>query len=190
MIPYRTRPGLGFCWLMATLLVVVGFIFWGLRMPALEEIWRINIDVGLGQRPPLSAREFQLLQRELKHHKELAAAITENQTAGIFSLNTNGRVEIPYAYLVRATPATPNILQVDCEDGKKNGSLTVHARTAKANYTATANKNAPFIWKLPNEGPFPQLIELLLDSPGKKKSGMPQTVPVRIHLRLGLGQAP
>ena len=179
-VPYRVRPSAGFVLLVAVVVATVGFFTWGLRRPRLEEVWRLDIELGLGTRPPLSGSEMRRLQETLVDHPELAGFLAEDQHAGIFSAHDHGRVEGEYAYLVRRS-APPVELVVSYAGARRRGAVAVSARTGRARAEGVALRDRPFAWRLPDDGPFPQLVEVRLAPPADRDDGALH--PVRIDLR-------
>ncbi|OGQ88507.1 MAG: hypothetical protein A2289_14650 [Deltaproteobacteria bacterium RIFOXYA12_FULL_58_15] len=176
-ISYRKKPSIGFIYLVLVGAVTALFLVWGMRRPALEEVWRMDIELGLGERPPLTADEMALLQSSLTAHPDLALFLGEDQHAGVFSANEDGKVEGSYAYIVRNVD-TSGLLVVDYAGVSRKGSVRVTARTVGSRHTGVCRRDEPYTWRLPQEGPFPQLVEIRLAPIGKK--GRPS--PVRIDL--------
>ncbi len=178
-IPYRWRPSLGFIWLATVAVACVLFLGWGFRIPVLEEIWRMDIELRIGERPPLGRGELARLRSSLWAHPELAEFLIEDKHAGIFSANQAGQVEGSYAYLVRPDARAAGFLEVSYVGVGQDAEISVRVRSAGDGAAATVVPGLPFAWRLPNDEPFPQLIEIRLapraDQPGRH--------PVQIDLR-------
>ncbi|MFC1610866.1 hypothetical protein ACFL6C_07900 [Myxococcota bacterium] len=182
-IPYRLKPSAGFALVLAIILATVVFFAWGLSPPTLEMVWRMDTELGMGRRPPLSPREFKVLQRALLDYPKLAASLLEDKHAGLLSANDNGRVEGSYAYLIRPAPDTGGRLEVVYAGSKKKGAVAVGVRTAVSRHHGLTSRKEPFLWQLPNDGPFPQLVEVKLAKAALEKKDKKRRHPVQINLR-------
>jgi hypothetical protein len=169
MISYRNRPSLGFVFLTTALAGSAAFFAWGIQRPRLEEVWRADIELGLGERPPLSRAEMNRLQETLVDHPPVGESLREDRHAGIFSANDGGRVEGTYAYLIRQRADQPGLLTVTYAGARKRGKVRVQARTVTASSSGQVRPDHPWHWQLPASGPFPQLVEVLL-APAKKSA--------------------
>jgi hypothetical protein len=179
---YRFRPGLGLVVIVVVFTLGGLFFAWGLGTPPLEAVWRVGIELGLGERPPLSKSEFDSLQAALVKYPELGPYIIEGKQDGLFSQNDRGRVEGPYAYLLRLEPSTSSRLTVECEGTKARAAVEVEARTAVASHQGVATRGEPFVWQLPDDGPFPQLVELRFKKARLDDSDKKRRHPVRVSL--------
>lgn len=180
---YRRRPSAGFILLLLALLGVVLFFAWGLATPRLDEVWRLAIQLRLGERPALSGSEFRHLQDALVDHPELADYLAQNDHAGILSAHEDGRVEGAYAYLVRRAPTDPGHLEVVFAGSEQRGWVEVRARTALDSEQGRAVPGTAFSWTLPDGEPFPQLVEILLRSGDVERNGKKRRHAVRVDLR-------
>ena len=160
-IPYRARPGAGFVVLSLSLLGAISFFAWGLRTPPLDEVWRLQIELGLRGVAPLTGRQFHLLQRTLQRYPAFADSLLEEGDAGVVSANHKGVVDTGYAVLLRKRPDAPGRLQVTGIGDTRVG-LTV--RTQEGSAAGETDGATAYAWQLPNDGPFPQLVELRLTS--------------------------
>ena len=158
-LPYRARPGLGFTVLVATTIGAAFFFVWGLRTPPLEHIWQMQLELLLGDRDALSPAEEELLQDVLERYPGLADNMLEDADSGLISANLGGVVDRGYAYVVRRTATAAKRLVVGSPTGAK---LKLQASIATVDTQGVASGTAPFVWSLPDEGPFPQLIGLRL----------------------------
>ncbi len=157
-LPDRVRPGAGFVALGVTSLSVALFLVWGLGTPPLDEVWRMQIEMGLRGVEPLTPREFRLLQTTLRRYPALANNMLEDADAGLISANQDGVVDIGYAYLVRKDAGAPARLQVQAI----SDTVRLGVRTLTASAEGGARPDSVYRWQVPNEGPFPQLIEVRL----------------------------
>ena len=180
-IPYRWRPSLGFVWLVTVAVAGVGFLAWGLRTPVLEEVWQMDIELRIGERPPLGRGELRRLRSALRAHPELAEFLIEDKHAGIFSANRAGQIEGGYAYLVRPDARAPGFLEVSYAGVDRDTEINIRARSAGDEAAATIGPGLPFAWRLPDDEPFPQLIEIRLEP----RAGQTGRHPVQIDLRSG-----
>ena len=178
-VPYRKKPSAGFVFLIAVAVATASFFAWGLGRPRLEEVWRLDIELGLGKRPPLSHAEMERLQTVLVDHPAVAEFLTEDKHAGVFSANDDGKVEGEYAYLIRHGGESPGVLTVSYAGPRKKGTVSVTARTLHSKHEGTTRRGEPYVWRLPDNGPFPQLVEIRL-APG---DGKKRIHAVRIDLR-------
>lgn len=182
-LSYRARPSIGFLLLVALTAGTVAFFAWGLQTPPLDEVWRMDVELALGLRPALSGRERGLLQASLVRHAALGEYLIEDKHAGIFSANVDGYVEGKYAYLIRLHPDDPGHVTVSYAGTRDPGAVKVRVRTATAKTEGQALSSAPFVFELPSDGPFPQLVEVRLAKARAKGDKKKRRHPVRIDLR-------
>lgn len=180
---YRRRPSAGFILLFLVALGAAAFFAWGLTRPRLDEVWRIAIELELGERPALSGAELRHLQDALADHPQLADSMAEGEHAGVFSAHEDGRVEGGYAYLVRRSAREPGRLEVAFAGSETRGAVEVTARTTRERESGRAEPGKPFAWRLPDSGPFPQLVEIRLKKGRTKQGDEERRHAVRIELR-------
>lgn len=174
-IPYRKRPGWGFACLVATCVACTAAIGWGLRTPALEQVWQLQLELLLGDRAQLSRGERGLLQDTLERYPLMARHMLDDAPRGLISANVGGVVDHGCAYAVRRGPEPAEIVLTS----PSGDELAVRVRTARVTVEGLAD-GAPFVWALPQEGPFPQLIEVSL----RTGDSVAQSVrPLRVELR-------
>jgi len=176
------RPSVGFVLLLGLTTVAVSFFWWGFRTPPLEKVWRMDIELSLGQRPPLSHDEFDLLQNALRNTPELASFLAEDSHAGLVSAHDGARVEGKYAYLIRKAPGDPGLLRVSYHGSKAKGSVSIRAQTSHLEKVGTANRTRAYTWKLPDDGPYPQLVEVLIGKGRTGSHGKMRRHPVEIDI--------
>ncbi len=167
MIPYRKRPGSGFLLLVATAVCSVVFIAWGLRTPPLEEVWTMHLELELGERQQLSREEFDLFQDVLNSYPDLARTMLDDANSGIISSNLGGVVDLGYAYAVRRSPLADGRLLISTTTGKR---IEMKMRTAASTVSGETKNDEAFSWRLPDDGHFPQLIEVSVQRAVKKKT--------------------
>jgi hypothetical protein len=171
------RPGAGFVIVGAALLVCGSFFAWGAATPLLDDVWRLQIELDLGERPPLERSELRTLERALARYPGLAAALLGGAGTGAISANEQGVVTNGYLYLVR-TGAAQGLLEVEIADGE----VAPLGVTVRAGDSGAAGEVAPdqrFAWRLP-DGPFPQVVEVKLDEEPDSQRRVPRAV--RVHL--------
>lgn len=158
------RPGAGFVVLVAAIAGSGAFFAWGARTPPLDEVWRLQQDLRLGDRGALSHRELVLLQQQLRRHPEIAEALLEGAPHGLISAAEVGRVETGAAYFVRRQPDPPLRLRVLPDERKPTKvPIPVSAWVNGERSAGTLGPDVPFGWDLPQEGPFPQLVEIRVE---------------------------
>lgn len=158
-IPYRYRPGHGFLLLVATLILGAGFFTWGLLTPPLDKVWRMQVELKIGDCDVLTRDEMRLLQHTLSRYPDVADHMLEGADSGLISASVGGIVDRGYAYFVRKSADSPDRLVVTSLTGQK---LKVTALTTTDFSRGVATGDAPFIWTLPVNGPFPQLVGVYL----------------------------
>jgi hypothetical protein len=97
--------------------------------------------------------------------------------------NDEGLVDGDFAYLVRPAAERPGTLVISYAGSSKKGIMAVRARAGDARASGDTHRDTPFVWRLPDSGPFPQLVEIRLSPVASKKSGKRRRHPVRIDLR-------
>ena len=155
-LPYRARPGMGFGILAVVVMASTIFFGWGWSRPPLDEVWQMQLELRLGTRSALRSDERRLLQDTLARYPLLAVNMLEDAATGIISAERGGMVDTDYVYIVRQTAAAPEFLTITSPSG---APLQLAVRTATAKTAGEAN-GAPFVWTIPNTGPFPQLTEV------------------------------
>ncbi|MBI5508698.1 MAG: hypothetical protein HY903_08085 [Deltaproteobacteria bacterium] len=168
-IPYRARPGAGFVLVTLCLGAAAALSAWGLKKPTLERVWEMQIQLGLGARKALSAAEFDLLQQTMLRYPELVDNLLEGRERGIISANEDGVVEKDYAYLVVRGPRPNAAVEIGRTGTGRGGNIGVRLKTATGTSRGATSVGEKLVWRLPPEGPFPQLVEVRLDKPAKKK---------------------
>lgn len=158
-MPARARPGAGLVVLAVSSLGVAFFLAWGLVTPPLDEVWRMQIEMGLRGVEPLTAREFRLLQATLRRYPALADNMLAEDVAGLVSPHQDGVVDTGYAYLMRKGARAAGRLQVKTIGDKP---VRLEVRTLTASARGEARPESAYTWHVPNDGPFPQLLEVRL----------------------------
>ena len=175
-LPYRARPGAGFVMLTAVMAAVALFFAWGWGRPPLDAVWQMQLELLLGERPALSRAERDLLQDVLARYPDLAEHMLEGGAVGLVSAHAGAAVDLGYAYLVRRSADAPGLLRVCSPDG---AALDVEAATAAGDTSGRSDGAAPFVWSLPDSGPFPQLVEVRLRPGGDPAQARTMLVEVR-----------
>ena len=175
-LSYRARPGRGFILFVAVALSSAVFIGWGLRTPPLDQVWQMQLELVLGERESLAPAEFELLQNTLERYPDLADNMLDGAASGLVSTHVAGTVDMGYAYMVRRTRETAQTLMVSSPTGKR---LEFEVRTVETHGRGATSGDESFSWRLPDEGPFPQLVEVLL----LPASGEGRTRPMLVELR-------
>jgi hypothetical protein len=180
-LPYRARPGLGFGIFAAVAAASTVFFGWGWSRPALDEVWQIQLELRLGTRDALASDERRLLQDTLERHPLLAANMLEDAEYGIISAQRGGMVDMDYAYVVRQTPDAPNVLTISSPTA---APLHLAVRTGVAETTGEAGGDLPFVWAIPDTGPFPQLTEVrLVTGATNDGAGSRKVRPMMVEIR-------
>lgn len=165
---YRWRPGPGFLVVFFTASVSAAFFAWGARMPELERVWRIQLGLEAGKRKALSASERAAFSDAIRRHPDLADGMLGARDIGIISAHRDGLIETNYVYLIRKKSSPKYVLELTATDARGTKPIEVEVRTSSAEKKGTVASGAPFVWELPDEGPFPDLIEVRLDAKGKR----------------------
>ena len=110
----------------------------------------------------------------------LAESLLAERETGIISAHTAGVVDVGWAYLVRRTSSERPFLRVLAAVPTSDPPL-VQARTMGAWGTKPARADSAFTWRLPDTGPFPQLVEVRVEEPPGRR-GKRGAVPVLVTL--------
>jgi hypothetical protein len=180
IIPYRARPGAGFVLFLVVLAASVGLLAWAMVTPPLESFWRLQIELLAGRGRGLSAPELELMQRILAEHPSLADSLLVEDKSGLISANQDGVIDVGWAYLIRRSPTDNGLLRVLAAQ-PTDEPLPVKVRTLHHKAKGEAGAVLAFEWRLPDGGPFPQLIEVTVAGPGKRK-GKKTSVPIMVSL--------
>jgi hypothetical protein len=163
-VPYRARPGAGFVLLVASGAAAVAFFAWGAATPRLQRVWRMQVELEIGKRPPLKPKERALLQETLARYPALADALLDGRPSGVISAHEQGHVESGYAYLVRKDAAGARAIRLSTPP-EATGEVALELRGPWGAESITLHPERPFLWALREEGPFPQLLEVLGAAP-------------------------
>ncbi|HZN93543.1 MAG TPA: hypothetical protein VFB81_12605 [Myxococcales bacterium] len=158
-VPYRARPGAGFVLLVASVAAAAAFFAWGAATPGLQRVWRLQVELEIGKRPPLKAKERALFQETLERYPTLADALLDGTPAGAISAHEQGLVESGYAYVVRKDAAGARAIRLSAPPGA-TAPVALELRGPWGVEKATLDPARPFLWALREEGPFPQLLEV------------------------------
>jgi hypothetical protein len=134
--------------LVLVLISSISFFAWGARTPLLDSVWRLQTELRLGRRPPLSSAELALFQRALCEHP----AIVEE---GLISANHQGLIENGYAY---AVVKKSTVLAVSLPGSVPIADVRVRTVDARAEGAPRADR--PFEWTVPRSKSCPTLIEV------------------------------
>ncbi len=156
---YRALPGPGFVILFLACAGSAGFFAWGLARPPLDQAWRLQIRVELGERL-LRAGQRQELDEVLARHPDLADAWLEDRAIGIVSPHEHGRVDGGWAYLVQAArhPATVEVTPL--------GREPVSLRLSRGDEIRRGTARPEEPWRVALPAGEALLIELGVESPG------------------------
>jgi hypothetical protein len=154
--------------------MTIGFFSWGLSAPPLDELWRLGVELEMGERGPLVRRERALVERSLQRHPQLAQNWLDGAATGFISRHHAGLVEIGYAYLVRSKSGHA-ILEVSLAP-RQEGPVKVQARSGDATAQGELVPERPWSWRLPATGAYPELVEVIVQRDSKR----PPLVVVRL----------
>ena len=160
MIPWRYRPGAGFVLLVATMLSAVCFLAWGLSTPALDTVWTSLISLEIGEDLPPSSRAR--LRDALARHPGLVDNVLEDAKYGVLGTEVDGLVKGRLAIAVRRSADPKVVLTVQLARSAP-GRVRVRAHVGGAHHEVIVAPDAPFVWRLPDEGSFPQMVEIEID---------------------------
>jgi hypothetical protein len=170
VIPYRARPGAGFVLLAVTVLGAAASFAWGAQTPRLERVWKMQIEMETGTGKALSRSELAMFQDVLVQYPSFAGALLDAGDTGIISAHEGDRVDTGYAYIVRKSSAEPLTIVITPSATAKV-PVQVRVRGSFAEGRGEATLAEPFTWRVPDRGPFPQLLEVRFpkDGPGKRQ---------------------
>jgi hypothetical protein len=175
------RPGPGFLVAVALLGGCAGFLAWGLAEPELERVWRLQVGLSSGDQVALSGEERRLLARALRRHPALATAWVEDAPRTPLGTDEDGWTDRSHAYLVRPSTASPGRIEVRYGGLSPEGGVRVIGWTPDARAEGEARAGRPFVWDLPSEGRFHQLVELELRDLGPGGERGRRKHPVRVR---------
>jgi hypothetical protein len=160
---------------LGCILLCLGTVVWGLRTPPLERVWRLQLQLRLGDAPVLTADERSLLQATLVRYPMLGDHMLEDADHRIVSLNVGGVVDGGGAYAVRRSADVALAVVVTSPSAEP---IEIEASTATADGRGTAD-GEPFVWRPPTDGPYPQLIEIRLAARSQDGAGSPMHIELR-----------
>lgn len=163
-LPYRATPGAGFVLVLLVFITAAAFFAWGMLTPPLQTVWRLQVELMVGQRGPLRGDELRLLRETLHRHEQIAANMLDEGGAGLASKNDGGRVDVGYAYIVRRNKEMPSRLVVTPAGSAIDKSVAVRVGTERETYEGVATRSTPFTFEVPNER-MPQIVEVIVSNP-------------------------
>ncbi len=178
-VPYAWRPGAGFVILALAVLGSAGFFAWGWSTPLLDHVGRIELELKIGRRAPLTTRELAQVQEALCRHPKIADDWLGDAAIGLVSNHRRGVVENGYAYLVRQPGASAMVVSVERPAGDARKQVHVRARTRSDQIAG----DVPLTWAAPRFGDCPTIIEIIATESGEKK----KPARVRIGWKLAEG---
>lgn len=155
-VPYAWRPGPGFVILVLTVVGSASFFLWGWSTPLLDHVGRIELELKVGRRPPLDARELAQVQEALCRHPQIAEDWLGGATIGLISAHPRGLVDAGYAYVVRMPSAASQPIVIERLAGETRKKIVVRGRTRDD----STEGEATLSWTPPQHGDCPTLIEL------------------------------
>jgi hypothetical protein len=160
-LPYHLRPGAGFVVWVLTLAGALAFFGWGVRTPPLERLWRLQLELSHGARPPLSPAEFSLLDGALQRHPELATDWLEGAPVRLLGADTLGRVERGHAWVLVDRGQADAAVWVLAASGTE-----VWIRDATARRSAKVEGGQRVRLSLPGATTHPRLLEIGAEGSG------------------------
>lgn len=161
MIPWKYRPGAGFVVLVATLVFAAAFLAWGASRPGLDAAWATLIELEIGRDVPLA--DIARLGATMQRHPGLADNVVDGLPFGLVGVEegvATGRIVI--AVRQKADPAVRLVVQ---PAGTTAGAVSVRAGVAGTRKEGRASAAEPFTWRIPDDGPFPQITTIEIEQP-------------------------
>lgn len=177
--PSASWPGAGFLLLVASTVLALGFIAFGLRRPPLDQVGELQLELRLGRREPLNRAELALLQEQLCRHPKLVDDLLEGDPQGLISAHRRGVVDNGWAYLIRTPERSQAAVQVELLGGTKKQEIKVKVRTAREAAEGQAALSEPFAW---TPGADPRCATLIEVRTAKWQEDGKKRAPVRIGL--------
>ena len=164
---YARRPSAGFVLAVALIAASASLLVWGGRTPPLQAAWQMQLALASGERVRLDDAAREQLQDTLSQHPAWALKMSEEAPSGLLSQHDDGRVDARFAYLLRASAAQPGRLEVAYRGRSATGSVEVIVRTSGFRFEGTSSPDGSAVTDLPEDGPFPQLVEIELTDRGR-----------------------
>ncbi len=101
-----TPPSVGFCLIVLTYSLTLGFFAWGLTTPPLDRVWELHHQLKTGTAYALTRADHELLSGALERHPALAEALLPSGQIGIISAQRDGWVDTPEVTILRTARAT------------------------------------------------------------------------------------
>ena len=180
----RIEPGAGFVVMVSAAVASLAFFAFGLATPRLDRVARMEIDLGLGSRRPLSRDDFAVLQDVLCDHPSLAAHYLEGASSRVLSAQHRGFAPEGWALaLFDATTSTASLV-VRPAGGDPREVIEVRARTAAGERGGSAGRDAPFVFEVRPRGKCPTLVEVTTKRDGgAKRDGLAKAAKILVETR-------
>lgn len=162
MIPWRYRPGAGFVLFVTTTLLAGGFLAWGASTPPLDVVWSSLIQLEIGGDVPPSSRAR--LRDALTRHSGFADNVLDGGRFRLLGTEVDGLARGRLVLAVRREPEPPLTLTVQ-PGSSSPGRVRLIARVGGTSREAFISADEPFVWRLPDDGPFPQMAEIEIERP-------------------------
>jgi len=99
------RPSPGFCLMVLTYSLTLGFFAWGLTTPPLDRVWQLHHQLKTGDVYALTRADRELLVSALARHPALAEALLSAGNIGIISAQRDGWIDTPEVTILRTPRA-------------------------------------------------------------------------------------
>ncbi|MBI3180439.1 MAG: hypothetical protein HYZ27_12305, partial [Deltaproteobacteria bacterium] len=162
-------PGPGFVVMALGTALSLAVLAFGLATPRLDRVWRMEAELRLGKRAPLSDEELKLFQDALCAHPRLADALVDEADAALISSHRHGLVESGYAYVVRKAKRPKVGVVVAIPKTASHKDVRVSLRALDLEEQAVVELDRPLTFSPQERQGCPTLIEVLVDR-GKKRS--------------------
>jgi hypothetical protein len=175
--PSKSFLALALSWILS-----LAFFVWGSATPALDEIWRLRLELQAGHRATLGETELGLLERALVSHPEMADDWLDGEPLALLSAAPDGWLQAPGAVLLRGEGARDErALRLDVQAQSACLPLALELRCGAARLRLRCERAGPCELSLP--GSDSPLCQLALSGP----PGCPPEGPPGVRLALPEG---
>lgn len=174
-----TPPSLGFCAIVATYLLTVGFFAWGLTTPPLDRAWQLHHQLKTGAVYALEAEDRELLVSAMARHPSLAEALLPSGQVGIISAHRDGWIDTPEVTIVRTPRSVARSIVLDVQTPPEHLPYRIHVRAGHERRTLEMKARGELRVELPPAPPVAELISLKLDGAGLRPDPSSLAVCIR-----------
>lgn len=167
----RQKPSAGFWLLCGVSALVVAFFIWGFSTPRLEDVWKLEVKLKIGQIQRISDSEKEMFYGVFEDYPKYMKDLSGRRGIDLLSANSDGLSLVDELLILRTSDASncgKFMLDVSGAQSEYPIVFTIKGRTWKKELKVTRNGRST-VW-LPKGVQVPEFIEVTRKN-SKGKSG-------------------